>query len=90
MDVRDINNEVNTDKFWGQDNEVDNLNNTLAALNRIWRILNRGFIEHNITASDNPTLDARTSEGKNLLDGWQMNFDVEMPNVAISLADEVC
>ena len=88
--IRDINNEVSTSRLWGQDNEVDNLNETLAALNRIWRIMNRGFVEHNITASDNPTLEAGVFKGKNLLDGWQMSFDVEMPNVTLDLCGEVC
>jgi len=30
FDIRDINKEVSTDKFWEQDNEVDNHNETLA------------------------------------------------------------
>lgn len=84
-DIRDINKEVNDDKFWSNDNETDNLNNTLAALNRIWRIMNRDFNENNITASDNPSIEAVKFDKKNLLDGWIMSFDVEMPNTTISL-----
>jgi hypothetical protein len=84
-DIRDINKEVNDDKFWSNDNETDNLNNTLAALNRIWRIMNRDFNENNITASDNPSIEAVKFDKKNLLDGWVMSFDVEMPNTTISL-----
>jgi len=83
--IRDINKEVSTDKFWEQDNEVDNLNETLASLNRVWRIMNRDFSQNNITASESPTLDAITFSKKNLLDGWVMTFDVELPNVTISL-----
>jgi len=83
--IRDINKEVNDDKFWQNDNEVDNLNETLASLNRIWRIMNRDFNNNNITASDAPTLDAITFSKKNLLDGWVMTFDVEMPNTTIAL-----
>lgn len=86
--IRDINNEVVTDKFWEQDNEVDNLNSTLASLNRIWRIMNRDFTQNNITASDTPTLEAIVFSEKNLLDGWSMSFDVELPNVTLSLCDD--
>ena len=83
--IRDINKEVNTDKFWQNDNETDNLNETLATLNRMWRKLNRDWREKNITASDAPTLDAIKFDKKNLLDGWLMTFDVEMPNTSINL-----
>ena len=83
--IRDINNEVVTDKFWEQDNEVDNHNETLAALNRIWRTMNRDFPKNNITASDTPTIEKITGEKKDYVDGWSMSFDVELPNVALSL-----
>ena len=85
--IRDINPEVNTDKFWRQDNEVDNLNGTLASLNRLWKILKRDLNNNNITASEAPTLESLRFSKNNLLDGWNMSFDVEMPNVAISLCD---
>tara|TARA_R110000772_G_C13310212_1_gene439980 strand:- start:25070 stop:25534 length:465 start_codon:yes stop_codon:yes gene_type:complete len=85
LDVRDINKEVITDKFWKQDNEVDNLNETLAVLNRLWSIMYRDFDDNNITASENPTLEKILESGTNLLDGWLLSFDVEMPNDTISL-----
>lgn len=85
LDVRDINKEVITDKFWKQDNEVDNLNETLAVLNRLWSIMYRDFDNNNITASENPTLEKILESGSNLLDGWVLSFDVEMPNDTISL-----
>lgn len=91
LDIRDINKEVSTDKFWEQDNEVDNHNNTLASLNRIWRIMNRDFTDRNITASDAPTVTKITGEKMNILDGWAMEFTVEMPNIDIDLcADLLC
>lgn len=77
--IRDINNEVVSDKFYEQDNEVDNLNETLYALNRIWRIMHRDFLSNNITSSDAPTLTKMTDVEKNRLDGWEMSFDIEMP-----------
>ena len=86
--IRDINKEVVTDKFWQQDNEVDNLNETLASLNRIWRIMDRDFLERNITIEGAPSLEAIIFDNKNLLDGWSMTFDVELPNVTLSLCNE--
>jgi len=85
LSIRDINKEVMSDKFNLQDNEIDNLNETLAALSRIWKIARRGFINNNISASDNPSLDPIIFDDKNLLDGWSMSFDIEMPNTELDL-----
>jgi len=83
--IRDINKEIIEDKFWKQDNEVDNLNETLAVLNRIWTNSYKDFPELNITASENPSLEIFTLDRTNLLDGWTLSFDVELPNTTLSL-----
>ncbi len=84
--LRDINKEVLTDKFWKQDNEVDNHNETAATLNRMWKIMYRDFNKNNITTlTDEAPIDKVDSEGKNLHDGWSMVFDVEMPNTELNL-----
>jgi hypothetical protein len=85
FDVRDINTEVRDDKFWEQDNEVDNHNETLAILNRIWLKMFTDFAENDITASESPSLEIISFERSNLLDGWILSFDVEMPNTTIAL-----
>lgn len=85
VDIRDTNKEIITDKFWSQDNEVDNHNTTLAILNRIWTSMYRDFESNNITASENPTLDKMTQENTNLLDGWGLSFTVELPNTDLNL-----
>jgi len=86
LNVRDINkDEVVSDKFWLQDNEIDNHNHTMAVLNRIWLILLKDFEKHNITASENPSIEKISFSGKNLLDGWSLSFDVETPNTTINL-----
>lgn len=85
LDIRDINKEIVNDKFWEQDNEVDNHNETLAFLNKVWTSSHRNFEDNNITASLNPNLEKITYSDKNLLDGWQLTFDVELPNVDLSL-----
>jgi len=85
--IRDINKEIITDKFWLQDNEVDNMNVTLAILNRLWLKMFTDFADNNITASENPTLEPQLFTRANLLDGWIMAFDVEMPNTIINLCE---
>lgn len=85
FDIRDINKEVNADKYYQNDNEIDNLNSTLAVLNRIWLLMLSDFEENNITASDNPTLEQFTESRQNLIDGWIISFDVQVPNTTIEL-----
>ena len=82
---RDINKEIKRDHFWNQDNETDNMNETLATLNQIWTNMHVGFEKNNITASENPTLDPIIYEKTNILDGWSLNFDVELPNTTLNL-----
>jgi len=84
--LRNINNNVVIDdKFWKQDNEVDNHNETLASLNRLWTIMYKDFEKSNITASENPSLEKIAFSGKNLYDGWSLSFDVELPNTTLNL-----
>ena len=79
LDIRDINKENVNDKFYLNDNEVDNYNGTLSCLNALWVKMHRDFEDNNITASDSPTLTQITYSDKNLLDGWDMSLEVEMP-----------
>jgi hypothetical protein len=85
FDIRDISKENTTDVFWEQDNEVDNHNETLASLNRMWLIMLTDFEKTNITASENPTLEIVSFEKANILDGWILTFQVEVPNTTINL-----
>lgn len=86
LQQRDINNEERTDKFWDQDNEVDNLNEMLAVLNRLWTSMYRDFEENDIIASENPSLEIiEPSATVNLIEGWLLSFEVEMPNTSLSL-----
>lgn len=81
----DINPEVNTDEFLFNDNKVDNLNECLAILNRIWSRMVSDFSQQNITASENPSFTEITGVGANALNGWKIDFTVEMPNNQLSL-----
>jgi hypothetical protein len=84
-DIRDKNNELITDQFWGQDNEVDNHNLCIAVLNRIWLTMYRNFLELNITSSENPAFELGFMEGHKLIDGAILTFTVEVPDTIISL-----
>lgn len=85
LDIRMINKEVNTDEFHDNDNEDDNFNETLAVLNRIWLLMLKDFEENNITAEITAELEKIEESEQNLLDGWRMNIDVDVPNTLISL-----
>ena len=86
MNQRDTTNEVSNDKFWYNDNEVDNYNEMLAILNRLWTTMYSDFEHAGITASENPTLLKRKQElDKNSLEGWQLEFQVSMPNQTLNL-----
>lgn len=75
---------TNTDKFWGNTNEVDNLNTTLAILNRMWSKMYMEFDRNDISASENPSI--RIFEDLGLkLDGWIITFTLEMPNTTLNL-----
>jgi len=85
LNQRDINKEIKTSKFWDNDNEVDNHNETLAILNDIWTRILRDWESRDITTSEDATLEKIEFEGGNILDGWSLSFQVEMPNTTISL-----
>jgi hypothetical protein len=85
LNIRMLNKEINTDKFHDNDNEDDNFNETLAVLNRIWLLMLKDFEENDITAELTADLEKIKESEQNLLDGWRMNFDVDVPNTIISL-----
>jgi hypothetical protein len=85
FNIRDINKEIITDDFWGQDDEVDNHNLALAVLNRMWLTMWTDFEKTNLTASENPTFELGSFEGSKLLDGARLTFIVETPNTTIDL-----
>lgn len=85
FNIREKVKDINTDKFFRNDNEVDNMNETLAVLNRLWVSMFKNFQDNDITASENPSLEPLFEDRTNLLDGWIMTFDVELPNTTLNL-----
>lgn len=82
---RDTNKEEVNDRFYKNDNEVDNFNETLASLNRIWTIMFKDLCDKNITSSENPSIQKIHDSFNDRCDGWQLTFDVEMPNITLDI-----
>lgn len=85
LQQRDTNKEIRTDKFWLQDNKVDNFNETLAVLNRVIGKMRKDFDDTNISIDDDPSAGKLEEWGKNTLDGWTITTTVTMPNTNIDL-----
>jgi hypothetical protein len=69
------------------DNRNDNMNECLNTLNRIWLVLKRNWDDSNITASENPNFEPDMEMPINTLDGYVLTFEVEIPNLTISLCE---
>tara|TARA_R110002020_G_scaffold110866_2_gene256132 strand:+ start:510 stop:1106 length:597 start_codon:yes stop_codon:yes gene_type:complete len=82
---RNTNKTIIGKEYFGNDNEVDNLNDMLAVLNRLWTKMYSDFEDNNIIASENPSLEITKEDVANGLDGWIISFDIEMPNKELSL-----
>ena len=82
MGIRDINKEVDTfEKFTTNDNEIDNLNTTLAVLRRGFnKIVHGKFAEDSddICVLNTPSAEPFTEQYENLLDGWSLTIDLEV------------
>lgn len=83
MDIRDKVNQPVTEKFNGNDNEIDNLNSMLAVLNRLYKAIAK--LDSDIAISENPSCEPFTESRMNLLDGWAMTFDLDIPNNEIAV-----
>lgn len=82
MDIRDKVNAPNEDKFVGNDNELDNMNTMLAVQNDLFKQL--ANLDNGIAINQNPTCEPFYESRMNLLDGWAMTFEIDIPNTEIS------
>jgi len=84
MDMIDVSNELTTDKFIGNDNEIDVFNTMLAVVRRTYLELAKDTRTQDITILGEPTI--RKMEGAvNNLVGWEMTFTIEVPDIIISV-----
>ena len=88
LDVRNMSKEIITDKFLGNDNEIDNLNCTFGILNFAISKMRLTNDENNIeliaVTEPTPILLQYTSA----LDGWHMEVTVSVPNNICVCCDE--
>jgi len=84
MDVIDTSNNLVTDKFIGNDNEIDVFNTMLAVVRRTYLELAKDMRTQDITILGEPSV--RKMEGAvNNLAGWEMTFTIEVPDIIISV-----
>jgi len=85
LDIRDLNKEINTDKFLLNDNKIDNLTETFAALNRIASKMQKDFDGTDIVMDIPSAIEKLENWGLNDLDGWTLTATITMPNTTINL-----
>jgi hypothetical protein len=77
----------NVDGFYGNTNNVDNLNETMAILNRIVTTMYKDFEDHRIEMTLGSSAQLYWNAATQL-DGWILDFSVDMPNTVIDLCNE--
>jgi hypothetical protein len=81
MDIVDISKDETTDKFIGNDNEDDVLNNMLSVQIRLYEKLRRGdlFTSH-YTLGSSVSIEPFTDRFEDKVAGWTMTIDIVVPN----------
>jgi len=85
VDLRNISKQMATDKWLGNDNELDNLNTTHAILNRLLTKLRNTRNDFKIELNNEPSLQPIIFEETNLLDGWRTEIELIIPNNEINV-----
>ena len=84
LDIRDISNQPTEDKFYGNDNEVDNLNVCSIVITQLvtkLRLRDNDQVEIDRIGNARPLL----LKDKSLLDGWVIELTVKVPNSDINV-----
>jgi hypothetical protein len=84
LDQRDLSNDLTSDKFDTNSNEIDNLNTCHAVLNDLVTRIRNLYNEHNIELSSASSLTPILFSDKNILDGWSITIVLQIPNITIS------
>jgi hypothetical protein len=79
--IRDINKDIVTDKFIGNDNEQDNMNTLLYVARRLYNKVQHEFNDLGYFGLvDNWSLTPFLTAKENYVDGWQIDFTVSIPD----------
>jgi len=80
LDQRNISKVKITDKWLGNDNELDNLNTCGVVVNRLVSNLKRQHNEFDIELLNEPSPVPITYQFTNVLDGWQVDIQLGISN----------
>lgn len=80
LDIRNISKKPITDKFLKNDNELDNLNTCFAIANKFLTKLRLQRLPNDIELFANSTLEPIQFDFSNVLDGWQFDVQLSIPN----------
>lgn len=91
MDVVDEfeENKQERNSIYGTDNKQDILNSMLSVVNGLQSSLRRGGMnENNYEINDSPTATQFEDRFENLLSGWSITFNIEVPNNDMALIND--
>lgn len=81
MDIVDFSKQLDTEIFYGMDNEIDALNSMHDVLIRAFKLMKAGSIwDAKVQIEDNANLEPFVDRFENNLAGWAMTFDIVVPN----------
>jgi hypothetical protein len=85
VDIRNMSKVQVTDKFLGNDNELDNLNTCHAILNYTITKMKLRRNDEDIELVNDPQLQPILMAFTNALDGWRCEIELQVPNVDFSV-----
>ena len=80
VDIRNISKVKGSDKFLGNDNELDNLNTCHAILNYMITKMRLQRNDNDIELQNDPSLQPILMAFTNALDGWKCDIELSVPN----------
>ncbi len=80
LDVRDINKEQITDKFWRNDNRHDGWNLTQSILKTARNKIIKNHLDTDITLESYSDAERMVVVKNNMLDGWQQTWVIDVPD----------
>lgn len=80
LDIRDVNNEEDPDRFWHNDNRHDSWNDCLSVLNLARNKIIKDHLDNLITLSGATDAQRITYAYGNGLDGWSQTWTIDVPD----------
>jgi len=81
MDIVDFSKQIDTDQFYGMDNETDALNSMHDVLLRAYKLMKSGLLwDQKVQIEGEANLEPFAERFENNLAGWTMTFDITVPN----------